>query len=116
MTFQWFVGFYEGEGNPGYASNGKRGRTKQLRFVVVQKELRVLRKIQLFLGRRGFPSYIYPRRTSRNWMLVVITPHSRRLANQMLPYMESPWKRKQLKDALAGQFHAAASGTFVPLT
>lgn len=64
MNFEWFVGFYEGEGSPGRAGGKYKGKYyNYLRLQIGQKQKSVLLKIEKFLRNLGYTHvYVYPNR------------------------------------------------------
>lgn len=108
MTFDWLVGFYEGDGNPNYIQGHARTSVKKLRINIVQRERWVLEKCRRFLKTQGILAHVWPRRRKPcSWVLAVDEPHSRALAGMMLPLMHSTTKKKQLIAALQGKFFRA---------
>jgi hypothetical protein len=105
MNFDWVVGFYEGEGNPGRLSSKYEGRCySYLRLQIAQKEKSILLKIKKFFKNQGYVHvFIYPDHAC--WRLYVTANDAIKLAKKMLPRMQSTAKRKQLEDALKGRFH-----------
>jgi hypothetical protein len=115
MTFDWFVGFYEGEGCP--SRTGSRYKNKYynyLRLAIGQKDKTPLVRIKKFLEDLGYTNvYIYPNRKTYkgrpylSWILYITMQDAVRLAKEIMPKMQSKAKKTQLQDALKGNFHRA---------
>ena len=90
MTFEWVIGFYEGEGSAWMTHHNHPV------LCFYQKEKQVLLKIRRFLKIGKIRRKWRPKQTYKvMWALEIAGKLCAQLLRKMLPYMQTQKKRKQ---------------------
>ena len=96
LNWEWIAGFYEGEGSAGCYHN-KRENRYHLKCTISQQNKNILNRIKSFVG---FGSVCIAVRETGVYKWQASTNQARIFLNNVLPYLKTTHKKKQLLKAL----------------